>query len=115
MDLTLDFATFNALQGAAFSVVFAPEETLELRLESATDLGSGSQEAHPRMAAPQWERFSLLFRGPRSHFLPQATYEFAHPTLGSFPMFIVPIGADDLGFRYEAAFNRRLQPGLTTP
>ena len=52
------------------------------------------------------ETFSIVFRGPPDAFLPQATYRFGHDGLGAFDLFIVPVGPDQAGHRYEAVFNR---------
>lgn len=53
-------------------------------------------------------RFSLFFRGPADFFLPQRTYEFMHEHVENFLLFIVPIGRDEQGFRYEAVINRNI-------
>ncbi|HEX3701816.1 MAG TPA: hypothetical protein VHU82_00705 [Vicinamibacterales bacterium] len=50
------------------------------------------------------EPFALLFRGPASPRLRQATYAVVHPTLGSLPIFLVPVGEDADGMLYEAVF-----------
>jgi Domain of unknown function (DUF6916) len=52
------------------------------------------------------EAFTLVFRGPSDRFLSQSTYQFDHPSLGVFELFIVPIGQDKHGLYYEALFNR---------
>ena len=49
--------------------------------------------------------FSLVFTGPVEPLLPQRTYRMVHDELQSFDIFIVPIGRDDHGVRYEAVFN----------
>jgi hypothetical protein len=49
--------------------------------------------------------FSLVFRGPLEPLLPQQIYRFEHDALGPFEVFIVPIGADDDGVRYEVVFT----------
>jgi len=54
------------------------------------------------------ESFSLLFHGPAEPPLVQRTYPCAHAALGTFDLFIVPVGRDRHGFHYEAVFN--LQP-----
>lgn len=54
---------------------------------------------------PGWETFSVLFEGPGEAF-PQATYPVEHDALGSFPLFLVPVLAEDGVRRYEAVFNR---------
>ena len=52
------------------------------------------------------ECFSLLFRGG-SRELPQDTYNFDHPALGSFQLLIVPSGADVNGAQsFVATINR---------
>ena len=53
----------------------------------------------------QREPFSLLFRGPGNLQLPQRTYRIEHDPMGTFDLFIVPLGPDDQGFRYEAIFT----------
>jgi hypothetical protein len=49
--------------------------------------------------------FSLVFRGPLEPLLPQAIYRFEHDTLDPFEVFIVPIGPDEAGMRYEVVFT----------
>lgn len=51
------------------------------------------------------ERFSLYFYGPSDIFVPQATYTFDHERMGEVELFIVPIGRDERGVRYEVVFN----------
>lgn len=49
--------------------------------------------------------FSLVFRGTTELPLEQGICSVDHPTLGSLSIFIVPIGPDAHGLRYEAVFN----------
>lgn len=49
--------------------------------------------------------FSIEFLGPRDPVLPQRIYRLEHPALGALELFIVPIGRDADGVRYEAVFN----------
>jgi hypothetical protein len=49
--------------------------------------------------------FSLVFRGPTEPILPQQIYRFDHGELGTLEIFIVPIGTDEDGVRYEAVFT----------
>jgi hypothetical protein len=35
----------------------------------------------------------------------QQIYQVEHPTLGSFELFLVPVGPDEQGMCYEAVFN----------
>ncbi|HJQ13566.1 MAG TPA: hypothetical protein VJ830_02370 [Anaerolineales bacterium] len=50
--------------------------------------------------------FSLHFLGPVSQqYLPQHTYPMVNETLGTFDIFIVPLGAEAGRMRYEAIFT----------
>jgi hypothetical protein len=57
-------------------------------------------------STPAQEQFSLLFHGPKDLNLGQGTFELEHNRLGAFPLFLVPIGPDREGMRYEVVFNR---------
>jgi hypothetical protein len=54
------------------------------------------------------ECFSLSFVGPHGRLIPQNTYEFSHPALGEFYMFLVPVGmrAPEKAESFEAIINR---------
>jgi hypothetical protein len=51
------------------------------------------------------ERFSVFFYGSPEFLLPQSMYRLAHPEMGEFDIFLVPIAHDQQGYRYEAVFN----------
>jgi hypothetical protein len=91
-----------AYVGEPFHVVFDDGTRVALELIAATPyIGQETEEASAgRGRIP----FSLVFRGPRTGILPQRTYRIAHAALGEFPLFLVPIGPDSAGMRYEAAF-----------
>jgi hypothetical protein len=59
-------------------------------------------EAHEQAGM---ERFSAVFMGPREVFLPQQTYRLSHPEMGEFDVFLVGLGQEPGGFRYEAVYN----------
>ncbi len=66
-----------------------------------------SPAASPSAEDARNEKFSLLFAGPLTAPLAQNTYTFAHPQVGNFAIFIVPIGClDPSQCYYEAIFNR---------
>jgi len=90
MDLTE--SAFRERQGETFELVPAAAGTAELRLDEVNGLGPDS--------------FALLFRGPLPGWLPQRTYHLRHAALGELEIFLVPLGPDVQGFRYEAVFNR---------
>jgi hypothetical protein len=98
---TFTVATFTPLVGSEFKVVVAEGETVTLRLAQASSVSSGGGIA----AGYAREPFSLVFHGPLQPALPQHTYTFGHERLGAFELFIVPIGPDEVGPRYEAVFT----------
>ncbi|HEU4766729.1 MAG TPA: hypothetical protein VFS77_05120 [Pyrinomonadaceae bacterium] len=63
---------------------------------------SRPSEAHEEAGM---ERFSVFFKGSREFLLPQATYQLAHPQMGEFYVFLVPIETETDGYRYEAVYN----------
>jgi len=81
---------------SVFTVSDGPAFRLPLELTQVT--GSASD--------PRIESFSLLFRGPVDPLLPQKIYTFEHPEIGTFSIFIVPVGQDSAGTTYQAIFNR---------
>lgn len=93
----LDLATltpeqFDPLVGARFAV---SELADVLELVSVARLNSPSPRPQP---------FSLTFAS-RTHKLTQATFRLAHPQLGTFDVFLVPLQPDARGGLYEAVFN----------
>jgi len=93
-------ATFADRIGETFSVSFDPDEPTEVELISVTDLGSDRAEE-----LEQRRPFSLEFRAPTEQTFPQRIYRMEHPELSSFELFLVPIGPDERGMRYEAIFT----------
>jgi hypothetical protein len=91
--------TFAGREGEPFQVVAAAgPDSVELTLTSVTTWGGTEGGGDDQ------RRFTLLFNGPRQPLLPQHIYRFEHPTIGPFEIFIVPIGPDGAGMRYEAVF-----------
>ena len=88
--------TFAENLNTRFGVRVDEERAVEVELVEVT----GGQQYEGT------ERFSVYFRGPSEHFLPQCTYRFEHERLGAFDLFIVPVKQDPKGFYYEAVFNR---------
>ena len=61
------------------------------------------------------EHFSLVFRGPHDRVLSQGMCRMEHAAMGAFVLFIVPVGPDARGMRYQAVFNRFRKPAETSP
>jgi hypothetical protein len=88
MELARD--TFAGRIGERFAATPADGEPVELVLARCDDASPG---------------FSLLFHAPDLRLVPQQTFRVEHAQLGDFPMFLVPLGPDEQGMRYEAVFG----------
>ena len=60
---------------------------------------------HEPHDGPRKQPFSLYFRSSQRGALPQAIYQVEHEKMGPMEIFLVPIGPDAQGMRYEAVFN----------
>ena len=94
----LKYEDFAGQLNTKFRVVEA-EDPLEIELIEVSEPKTGGSQ----------EYFSLCFQSEKDKFLPQKLYDLEHETLGRGSIFLVPIGADDNGVRYEAVFNRMKQ------
>jgi hypothetical protein len=94
--------TFAGRVDETFRIV-ADETVLDARLISADEFRtrSGDAPSQPGKRTP----FSLVFRAALEPVLHQRIYELRHDEMGSFELFLVPIGPDEHGMRYEAAFS----------
>jgi hypothetical protein len=93
---TLTAAAFQPLQHDSFMV--APGETAAFAVE-LVEVAERARQDQAR--AP----FSLIFRGGPDPPLPQRIYRVHHHELGALDLFLVPIGRDEVGQRYEAVFT----------
>jgi hypothetical protein len=96
---SFEVGTFAPRLGETFRVQSADAEWTELTLIEAIALGDGAPAEERR--AP----FSIVFRGAREPVLPQKIYQVEHVAIGAFELFLVPIGPDQEGMRYEAVFG----------
>lgn len=98
----LTVESFTGLVGDTFRASGDDEATHDLRLVEATD-----HEDRFGRFMPEGSRapFSLVFLGPAEPVMPQAIRRLEHPSLGELEIFLVPIGKNAEGVRYEAVFN----------
>ena len=95
--------TFAPLTGQVFRAVPASGEPFELVCSACEETRYGPPE--------QWSGngrrvpFSLLFHARDGRYVPQQTFMLHHPDLGEFPLFLVPLGPDGDGMRYEAVIS----------
>jgi hypothetical protein len=94
---TFTIDTFDGRVGEFFRAQFDPQAPAVVELIEVTRHG----EAAEGQRAP----FSLLFRGEPEPVHPQQIYAIEHDELGSFELFLVPVGPDEHGQRYEAVFS----------
>lgn len=93
---TLTRVMFEDQLNTRFRVSVRDRETIELQL----------YEVAEGRSTPTQEQFSLFFHGPKETNLGQGTFDLEHDQMGAFPLFLVPIGPDEQGMRYQAVFNR---------
>ena len=91
-------ATFHPRVGEGFRIHGIGSSPLDVVLVEVTE------------AAEPWRDggrtpFAIVFRGPLGPVLPQRIYTMDNPHLGSFDLFLVPLGPDEEGMRYEAVFT----------
>ena len=96
----LTIASFTPHLNTTFSIALSSGELLSLQLIEITPLGQGS--------ADRRTPFSLIFCHPllpRNAHLPQQTYSIQHAVLGTLLFFLLPLGPDQVGMRYQAIFT----------
>jgi uncharacterized protein DUF6916 len=93
--------TFAPLVGQVFVVHVDPTNQLDLELTEVVP----ASRADSAQARQTGRPFSLTFHGPPAPVMVQRIYSVDHPTLGSFELFLVPVGADDRGILYEVVFS----------
>lgn len=84
-----------------FDVQAGDDLVLPLQLVEATE---SSEQGGLGPDGQERLQFSLVFRGPATPVLPQHTYPVTHPEMGELDLFLVALGPDGDGMRYEAAF-----------
>ncbi len=95
---TFTCATFEPHLGTTFRLQVGTGDSREALLIEATPL-PGTSPTGGR--AP----FSIVFLEPSGAVLPQRIYRMEHAEMGVFELFLVPIGPDAEGMRYEAVFT----------
>lgn len=104
----LSFESFSGLVKTNFRVWVDPQDSLDLELCEITPRRVSSSGGGRSLT---YESFALEFLGPANRLLPQRIYWFESAPIGRFEMFIVPVGRDENGTRYQATFNRLVKPG----
>jgi uncharacterized protein DUF6916 len=98
---TLD--TFTPQISTPFRVHVPGADPFRFTLEAVTEIPVSGWR--PDDTAEHRNPFTLLFLGPPGFILQQAIYQFEHETIGTFDLFIVPVGQSAQGISYEAVFS----------
>lgn len=91
--------TFHPLLGQRFEVVPTHGHPFVMELSECRLAASAPP---PDWTAVHRHPFSLLFHARRDVLIPQQICRLRNSRLGEFPLFIVPLGPDERGMRYEA-------------
>ena len=83
--------------GERFRIRAQPGGELDAELIEARALG--------KAASGRRAPFTLSFRTPQLTALPQCIYEVAHQQMGTYEIFLVPVGPDGKGMVHEAIFT----------
>jgi hypothetical protein len=99
-------ASYAKLTNAAFTATGASGAKVTLRLAEVSDLARARAE---KSLEGSDNAFALAFSGPRATPLPGTVTELRHATLGTFAVFIAPVGrATAAEQRYEVVVDRSM-------
>ena len=96
MDQDFTLQTFSEQLNTKFRLHYAPSKSADVELVKVKDLGS----------TPSHTQFSCIFVAPPEVPIFQSIFRLEHDRLGSFQLFLVPVGKDARGVEFEAIFNR---------
>jgi hypothetical protein len=96
---TYTMDTFKPRIGEIFRIIVDDQWQLPVALTSVDPWGPEAGKGRDR--AP----FSLIFHGASDSFLPQRMYQIENEKMEPMELFLVPIGPDERGMRYEAVFT----------
>lgn len=91
-------SSFSEHLGTPFRISYGGEAPVEAVLYEV--------KLHEEHDGPRKQPFSIYLRtASRGPVLPQRIYQLEHKKMGTMEIFLVPIGPDAQGMRYEAVFN----------
>lgn len=85
--------------GEVFHVVTGESQQMPVLLSEITRLATDGSKLRRR------EPFSLVFHAPAGSLLEQQVYRIEKPGMEPFECFLVPIGPDAYGMRFEAIYT----------
>ncbi|HEX6750723.1 MAG TPA: hypothetical protein VF092_25775 [Longimicrobium sp.] len=96
-EFTID--TFKPRVGELFRVIVDEKWEMQTRLSDVEVWGHEEAKSRPR------HPFSLIFHAAPNAVIPQAIYRVENENMDAVELFLVPIGPDAQGMRYEAVFT----------
>ena len=102
----LSLASFTPNVGSEFVVTTGAGQ------ERVTLVDATAAKARPKERKDlRGDAFSLVFAGAGAKAFNDGIFEVSHATMGTFPLFLVPVGKPVQAQRYEAVFDRRTPKG----
>jgi hypothetical protein len=89
-------AAFSGQAGTIYTLRHPDGGDIPLTLVSVSELRE----------TPRQRMYSALFRGPLEKPFGQGSFPLRHAVMGEATLFLVPVGREADGFRYEAVFNQ---------
>ena len=96
MAAALEHEEFSKHLNTEFRIHVNESETVAAELTSVSE----------HLLSAVQERFAITFRTSNDIFLGQGMRQLDHDQMGTFTLFLVPIGQNDQGTTYEVCFNR---------
>lgn len=100
-DNSFEIQNFIPYLNEKFYIGGESSHPIKAELIEATEIGSSSSSNHE---TSRRKPFSLIFRLEMDTAIPQQIYKIEHTKMGTFELFLVPIGPDKKGMCYEAVF-----------
>jgi len=97
--MSLTKNTFESIKDKSFEIAFNSKKSTICQLIEVKGINSDT------IKEGQTEPFSLMFETPGDLIYEQNTYRVNNADLEEFALFLVPVGADENGVRYEAVFT----------
>lgn len=97
--MTLKKQSFENIHNNTFAIFFDLDNSISSELIEVSSINSHT------LKDGQAEPFSLVFQVKDDRVFEQNTFQVTHEELGELELFLVPIGADENGVRYEAVFT----------
>jgi len=96
----LSYTDFTVHRNSVFNIQLSSEKCFDATLIDVSPLENKGAEDFGRTP------FSLVFHiENKEQLLQQGIYRISHNAMGAFEIFLVPLGPDDSGIRYEAIFT----------